>query len=169
MSAAEEVCADGPDADQVMPTVIRLVDKSVIVRIDGAADAGGAPTQYRMLDTIREFGAERLDASGAAGGTRRRFIARYLAMATYFRDHFLDDDQLARMRELRREHANVRAALEYAFGESEAARDSDGVELAIALARLLACPRSCPRGQLLARRCRRAGTGGLGRAGPRGA
>ncbi len=30
MSAAEEVCADGPDADQVMPTVIRLVDKSVL-------------------------------------------------------------------------------------------------------------------------------------------
>jgi non-specific serine/threonine protein kinase len=134
MSAAEEVCADGPDADQVMPTLIRLVDKSVIVRIDGAADAGGAPTQYRMLDTIREFGAERLDASGDAGGTRRRFIARYLAMATYFRDHFLDDDQLARMRELRREHANVRAALEYAFGESEAATESDGVELAVALA-----------------------------------
>ena len=134
MSAAEEVCAGGLDAGQVMPTVIRLVDKSVIVRIDGTADAGGAPTQYRMLDTIREFGAERLDASGDAGGTRRRFIARYLAMATYFRDHFLDDDQLARMRELRREHANVRAALEYAFGESEAAADSDGVALAVALA-----------------------------------
>ena len=61
MSAAEEVCADGPDAGQVMPTVIRLVDKSVIVRIE-AAEAGGTPTQYRMLDTIREFGAERLDA-----------------------------------------------------------------------------------------------------------
>ena len=49
-----------------------------------------------MLDTIREFGAEQLDGSGDAGGTRRRFVARYLAMARYFRDHFLDDDQLAR-------------------------------------------------------------------------
>src|SRR6202035_4115079 len=133
----------GPDADQVMPTVIRLVDKSVIVRIDGAADAGGAPTQYRMLDTIRQFGAGRVRACrgaggaacAAAGGPRRRFIARYLAMATYFRDHFLDDAQLARMRELRREHANVRAALEYAFGDEkdEAAKEPDGVELAIAL------------------------------------
>ena len=134
MSAAEEVCADGPEAGRVMPTVIRLVDKSVIVRIE-AAGADGTPTQYRMLDTIREFGAERLDGSGDAGGTRRRFVARYLAMARYFSDHFLDDDQLTRMRELRREHANVRAALEYAFGdeEDEAARESDGVELAIAL------------------------------------
>jgi predicted ATPase/DNA-binding CsgD family transcriptional regulator len=134
MSAAEEVCADGPDVGRVMPTVIRLVDKSVIVRIE-AAEAGGTPTRYRMLDTIREFGAERLDGSGDAGGTRRRFVARYLAMARYFRDHFLDDDQLARMRELRREHANVRAALEYAFGDEkdEAAEEPDGVELAIAL------------------------------------
>ncbi|HEY1670493.1 MAG TPA: LuxR C-terminal-related transcriptional regulator [Trebonia sp.] len=134
MSAAEEVCADGPDAGRVMPTVIRLVDKSVIVRIE-AAEAGGTPTQYRMLDTIREFGAERLDGSGDAGGTRRRFVARYLAMARYFSDHFLDDDQLTRMRELRSEHANVRAALEYAFGDEkdEAAEEADGVELAIAL------------------------------------
>jgi predicted ATPase/DNA-binding CsgD family transcriptional regulator len=139
MSAAEEVCADGPEAGRVMPTVIRLVDKSVIVRIE-AAGADGTPTQYRMLDTIREFGAERLGRSGDAGGTQRRFIERYLTMARYFRDHFLGDDQLTRMRELRREHANVRAALEYAFGDddhstdtSEAARESDGVELAIAL------------------------------------
>jgi non-specific serine/threonine protein kinase len=133
MSAAEEVCADGHDAGQVMPTVIRLVDKSVIVRIEAAAGAGGTPTQYRMLDTIREFGAERLDESGDAGGTRRRFVARYLAMASYFRDHFLDNDQLARMGELRREHANVRAALEYAFGDGEDADQPDGVELATAL------------------------------------
>jgi non-specific serine/threonine protein kinase len=138
MSAAEEVCADGPEAGQVMPTVIRLVDKSVIVRIEAAG--AGTPTQYRMLDTIREFGAERLGRSGNAGGTQRRFIERYLVMARYFRAHFLDDDQLTRLRELRREHANVRAALEYAFGDddhstdtSEAARESDGVELAIAL------------------------------------
>jgi predicted ATPase/DNA-binding CsgD family transcriptional regulator len=136
MSAAEEVCADGPDADEVMPTVIRLVDKSVIVRIEAADGRGGTPTQYRMLDTIREFGAERLDESGDAGGTRRRFVARYLAMASYFRDHFLDDDQLARMAELRREHANVRAALEYAFGDEEDEEDAhqaDGIDLAIAL------------------------------------
>jgi predicted ATPase/DNA-binding CsgD family transcriptional regulator len=142
MSAAEEVCADGADADQVMPTAVRLVDKSVIERIDlGDAAADGASSRYRMLDTIREFGAERLEQTGAAAGTRRRFVARYLAMAGYFSDHFLDDDQLARMRELRREHANLRAALEYAFGREGATagrpghgrHPTDGVELATAL------------------------------------
>jgi predicted ATPase/DNA-binding CsgD family transcriptional regulator len=133
MSAAEEVCAEGPDAHQVMPTVIRLVDKSVLGRIDQAPDAGAVPARYRMLDTIREFGAEQLAASGAAGDTRNRFVARYLAMARYFRDHFLDDDQLARLRELRCEHDNLTAALEYAFGDHDASGSPDGVELAIAL------------------------------------
>ena len=144
MSAAEEVCADGPDDDRVMPTVIRLVDKSVLVRIDPSAAADGQPTQYLMLDTIREFGAEKLAAAGTAFGTRNRFVARYLATARRFRDHFLDDDQLARLCGLRREHANVRAALEYSLGdqgervtEAErtalAARTANGVELALAL------------------------------------
>ena len=139
MSAAEEVCADAPD--DVMPTVVRLVDKSVIVRADAAAETEGPPSRYRMLDTIREYGAEQLGASGAAGGTRGRFVARYLTMASYFRDHFLDDDQLARMRELRREHANVSAALEYSFGDQggrpreddQPGHADDGVELATAL------------------------------------
>jgi predicted ATPase/DNA-binding CsgD family transcriptional regulator len=136
MSAAEEVCAAGLDDDMVMPTVIRLVDKSVLARIDPPGDGGGQPTQYLMLDTIREFGAERLAECGTdcrmAGDTPDRFAARYLAMARYFRDHFLDDDQLARLRELRREHANVRAALEYAL--SDQSRAADSVELATALA-----------------------------------
>jgi len=118
MSAAEAVCAEGPDDDQVMPAVIRLVDKSVLVRIDAAADTDGQPTQYLMLDMIREFGAERLAESGTGGSTRNRFVARYLAMARHFRDHFLDDDQLVRLRELRREHANLGAALEYALGDA---------------------------------------------------
>jgi predicted ATPase/DNA-binding CsgD family transcriptional regulator len=133
MSAAEEVCADGPDAEQVMPTVIRLVDKSVLVRIDPALDAVGQPAQYLMLDTIREFGAQQLDRSGAAAGTRNRFVARYLAMAWHLSDHFLDDDQLARLRELGREHDNVMVAVACALGDHDAPGSPDGTELASAL------------------------------------
>jgi len=70
-------------------------------------------------------------------------------MARRLSDHFLGDGQLPRLRELREEHANVRAALEYALREPGQADDRDqgpltrdqasltrdqGVELAIALA-----------------------------------
>ena len=68
-------------------------------------------------------------------GVRNRFIARYLSMARYFDEHVVDDDQLDRLRELRREHANLRAALEYTLDatESEPSRYTGGAELATAL------------------------------------
>jgi predicted ATPase/DNA-binding CsgD family transcriptional regulator len=145
MSAAEDVCADVLSEDQVMPLVIRLVDKSILVRVEPAADRAGQHTQYLMLETLREFGAGKLAATGGAPGMRSRFVARYLTMARYLNTHILDDEQFARLGDLRREHANVRSALEYALGPeaddatagedrvSLAARSADGVELAVAL------------------------------------
>lgn len=135
MRAAEEVCDAGP-GDEVMPTVIRLVDKSVLVRIDPAAGAWSHPTWYLMLGTIREFGAQKLAESGSAHGIRYRFVARYLAEARSCLVRFVDDGQPGRLRELRREHANIRAALGYALDSRDpwAAGTADGVELAITLA-----------------------------------
>jgi predicted ATPase/DNA-binding CsgD family transcriptional regulator len=137
VDAVEEVCASGGlSRGQIFDTVVRLVDKSVITRDDPASgEDSGQPTRYKMLDTIREFGAERLTDSGDEADVRNRFIARYLSMARYFGEHVVDDDQLDRLRELRREHANLRAALEYTLDatESESRRYADGAELAIAL------------------------------------
>ena len=50
-----------------------------------------------MLDTVREFGAERLEASGELAACRARHISRYLAMGRYFGGHFADDDQMDRL------------------------------------------------------------------------
>jgi non-specific serine/threonine protein kinase len=147
MSAAEQMGAGELDPGQVMSALIRLVDKSVLIRIDPADDTGqpgqcAPPTQYLMLETIREFGAEQLAARDAEDAMRNRFVRRYLAMARHFRDHFLGDDQLPLLRELRREHANLTEALGYALGAQagqhqerpgQADPAADGVELATAL------------------------------------
>jgi predicted ATPase/DNA-binding CsgD family transcriptional regulator len=147
MSAAEQLGAGELDPGQVMSALIRLVDKSVLIRIDPADDTGqpgqcAPPTQYLMLGTIREFGAEQLAARDAEDAVRNRFVRRYLAMARHFRDHFLGDDQLPLLRELRREHANLTEALGYALGAQagqhqerpgQADPAADGVELATAL------------------------------------
>ena len=147
MSAAEQMGAGELDPGQVMSALIRLVDKSVLIRIDPADDTGqpgqcAPPTQYLMLGTIREFGAEQLAARDAEDAMRNRFVRRYLAMARHFRDHFLGDDQLPLLRELRREHANLTEALGYALGAQagqhqerpgQADPAADGVELATAL------------------------------------
>ena len=107
LAAAEEVCAEVEiEQPEVVDALIGLVDKSVVLQ-EG--------TRYRMLDTLREFGAEQLAASGEEKACRARHIGRYLAKARYFGEHFADDDQMDRYRELRETHANVRAALEYAL------------------------------------------------------
>jgi predicted ATPase/DNA-binding CsgD family transcriptional regulator len=131
VDATAEVCSGGElSAAQIFDTVIRLVDKSVISRDDTSA---AQPTRYTMLDTIREFGAEELAASGGEAGVRNRFITRYLSMARYFGEHVVDDDQLDRFRELQREHANLGAALGYTLDAADGNRYRDGAELATAL------------------------------------
>ena len=120
--AAQEVCAEvSLERPDVVDAVIGLVDKSVVL-MEGE--------RYRMLDTVREFGAERLASSGEQASCRARHIARYLAMARYFGAHFADDDQLDRYHELREVHSNLRAALEYALEDEDAAAagESPGAE-----------------------------------------
>ena len=107
LDAAEEVCAEvSLERPDVVSALIGLVDKSVVLR-EGE--------QYRMLDTLREFGAERLADSGELASCRSRHIARYRAMAAYFGVHFADADQMDRYRELQQVHPNLRAAMEYAL------------------------------------------------------
>jgi predicted ATPase/DNA-binding CsgD family transcriptional regulator len=111
-SAAEQVCAGEPLASRdILPTLIGLVDKSVVLRV-----AGDSPTRYRQLDTIREFGSEKLAEAGGDAAVRDRHIGRYLAMARYLGAHPAGEDQIPCYRELLAEHADVRAALNYAFG-----------------------------------------------------
>jgi predicted ATPase/DNA-binding CsgD family transcriptional regulator len=69
LDMAEQVCSDeaiGPDA--VLGLLISLIDKSLVV-LDGEA-AGDA--RYRLLDTIREYAAERLETAGEAGALALR-------------------------------------------------------------------------------------------------
>ena len=114
LDAAQEVCAEvSLERADVVDALIGLVDKSVVLR-EGE--------RYRMLDTLREFGAEQLASSGELASCRSRHIARYLAMGRYFGAHFADDDQMDRYHELREVHANLRAALEYALEPDEDGR-----------------------------------------------
>jgi predicted ATPase/DNA-binding CsgD family transcriptional regulator/Tfp pilus assembly protein PilF len=60
LDMAEQVCSDEVmPADAVLGLLISLIDKSLVV-LDGEA-AGDA--RYRLLDTIREYAAERLEAA----------------------------------------------------------------------------------------------------------
>ncbi len=76
LDMAEQVCSDEIiPADAVLGLLISLIDKSLVV-LDGEA-AGDA--RYRLLDTIREYAAERLIAAGEQD-----------ALSLRHRDHVLD-------------------------------------------------------------------------------
>ena len=126
IAAAEEVCADGPLArEDILATLVGLVDKSVVLRVEGDGE------RYRLLDTIGEFGAERLAEAGAQITLQDRHLAYFLALASDFSRHAKDDDQLRRYRRLQREHPNIRAALGYALSLPD--REREAARLAAAL------------------------------------
>jgi len=104
--AAEAIVAgDGITRDEATTAIIGLVDKSVVPR----SDAGG--TRYRLLDTIRDFGAARLAESPAASAVRDRHAAWYFQAARDFYRNLPSGDQLEDLARLRMEHPSIRAAL----------------------------------------------------------
>src|SRR5215217_5959585 len=60
LEAAEAVCAgDGIEDYEILDLLTQLVDKSIVI-----AEAHGNTTRYRLLETLRQYGAEKLAASG---------------------------------------------------------------------------------------------------------
>ena len=68
LEAAEEVCAgDGIERDQMLDLLGSLVDQSLV-----SADEHDAGMRYRLLETVRQYGLERLTAAGEEAAVRAR-------------------------------------------------------------------------------------------------
>jgi predicted ATPase/DNA-binding CsgD family transcriptional regulator len=120
LPAAEHVCGGGDLAvDDVVDQLISLVDKSVVLRLD---DEGG--TRYRLLDTIREYGAEWLAQTGEEEQVRTRHCAWFRSRFDELEEAFPTSRQLPVFRALRREHDNLRAALEFAVTRPDGERQA---------------------------------------------
>jgi predicted ATPase/DNA-binding SARP family transcriptional activator len=117
LAAAEHVCADRllPRAE-VLPATSGLVDKSIV-----AAAAGQDDTRYRMLETVRAYGLERLDEAGEQARVRDAFAAYYLELAETSDPLLRTSQQRHWVLELGAEQDNVHAALRWAI----ARRDGD--------------------------------------------
>jgi non-specific serine/threonine protein kinase len=113
VEAAAEVCRplSGADGDH-RTSLDGLVDKSVLT-----VSQEGQNRRYRMLETIRRFGAEQLDASGAVDEVRRRHRDHYLGVARRAEADWSGPRQPERLALLRRERANLRAALDFCFDD----------------------------------------------------
>lgn len=117
LAAAESVgAADGEDRGSfdVLDLLARLVDKSLVVPVEQDDDV-----RYRLLETVRQYAAEKLDAVGETRSTQRRHRDHYLNLpfvdwVTRWQGCF--DEVL----EVHREQDNFRAALERALADGDA-------------------------------------------------
>jgi predicted ATPase/class 3 adenylate cyclase len=117
LDAAEQVCGFGDlEALEVTGLLGSLVDKSLVV-----AEPTGRALRYRLLETIRQFAAERL----AEAGDEKVAVATahcqyFLGAAEAAAPHLDERDQGEWFARLDTEQANLRRAAEHA------ARDPDG-------------------------------------------
>jgi predicted ATPase/DNA-binding SARP family transcriptional activator len=94
-----------------------LIDSNLVIRRQ-QHDASATPDvesrpRFGMLETIREFGLERLRESGEELEVRESHAAWFVALAEQAAPHFEQADQVAWYTALSHDDANLRAALEW--------------------------------------------------------
>ncbi len=118
LEAATAVCgADDLPSDGILDLISALVDQSVIL----AEEAAPGHTRYRMLADIRQFGREQAEKDGELHGLKERLATWYSELVSRFDDDACGPHQARWLRRLRLEHANLRAAIEYAARAAGAA------------------------------------------------
>ena len=124
LEAAEHVCSGGDiERDEVLSLVASLVNKSIIVR---KVATENSTAWYHMLETIRQYGAGRLTSADQVRALQVRHRDHYRTLAAAFAAGGFGPDQAHWFLQLRRESANLRAALEFCLGdEHEAAAAFD--------------------------------------------
>ncbi|WP_413809953.1 BTAD domain-containing putative transcriptional regulator [Streptomyces sp. OE57] len=133
LAEAEVVCGDteghieehieAVDPRDVAALLGSLVDKSLVVTAPGT-DAGAEPgadgeMRYRLLETVAEYAAERLDESGERAAVERRHLVAYRELARTADPLLRGPAQRHWLLRLETEHENLRTALRRAV----AARD----------------------------------------------
>ncbi|KAF0957050.1 hypothetical protein MLGJGCBP_01127 [Rhodococcus sp. T7] len=127
LDAVEAVCTDTVAEDEVVDVVGSLIDKSILIR---EADTAGA-VRYRMLETLRDYGTERLQETGEFGSLLRRHRNWYEHMVLRAESDWISSRQVAWIGCLDAEQPNIRAALQFCL---TGPREADaGLRMAAAL------------------------------------
>ncbi len=101
VGAGEEI-----DADTLPADLEGLVDHSLVI-----VEPGRVQTRYRMLETVRRYGQDRLEHTGLRPAVWARFRAHFLALATESERELRGSEQAKALTRLERENENLRAVL----------------------------------------------------------
>jgi predicted ATPase/DNA-binding CsgD family transcriptional regulator len=132
LDAAESVCADDKlPRDAILDVIAGLVEKSVLLREEHQSGL-----RYRLLETIRQYGRERLAERGDDVRLRRRHRDHYLALAERGDASWFGKEGPAWLDRMRVEHPNIRVALDFCLSQSAGNGQAD-VDAGLRLAALL--------------------------------
>jgi predicted ATPase/DNA-binding SARP family transcriptional activator len=127
--AAEGVCAgDGIEEWEVLDQLTELVDKSLV-----AVEEQGPEVRYRLLETVRQYGRDRLVETGEAGTVRGRHRDWFLALAEEAAAKLHGADKGVWLDRLDQELDNLRLALDCSIEQGESKLE---LRLAAALSEL---------------------------------
>ncbi len=110
LEAAEAVAAGGHVNDwDILDLSSRLVDKSLIV---ADIESSEGTTRFRMLETVRAYAAESLEAGNEAGEIRRRHRDYFVALVTRAEPEFTGKQQARWYSRIAAEQDEIRRAFE---------------------------------------------------------
>ncbi len=129
LAAAEPVCAVAPlEPSEVSALLASLAEKSLV-----AAESRDGQPRYRMLETIREYAGEKLEADGELAATAARHCEHFFVVAKDARDGMAGPQQGEWLDRLDTEHDNFRAAMRVAQTDDSGVDPFVAVKLAVAL------------------------------------
>ncbi|MCX6380393.1 MAG: tetratricopeptide repeat protein [Armatimonadetes bacterium] len=120
LEAMEQVCS-GDDIlpEEIKPLLSSLIDKSLVM-----PDERDGKTRYRLLETVRQYGLDKLMERGEGILLRERHRDHYLQLSVKSAPLLLGSEQATALYSLEAEHDNIRRALEWCLGDMEGAHQS---------------------------------------------
>jgi tetratricopeptide (TPR) repeat protein len=109
VEAVEAVAGDAAGSVSCLDQLGSLLDKSLLRQVEGMHDE----PRVVMLEMLREFGSQALQASGEQEAFRRRHASFFLALAEQAEASLEGTRQVQWMDRMEQEHDNLRAALDW--------------------------------------------------------
>lgn len=114
--AAHAVCGEGDDEFDTIDDLAALVERSLLTMVETPHGS-----RFRMLESLRAFGRERLAARDSGPAVRHRWACWYRGLTARVARSPYGPDERSLVRQMQAEFANVRAVHEWAV----AARDTE--------------------------------------------
>jgi serine/threonine-protein kinase PknK len=112
LQAAEDVCGEGHPVD-LIDLLTSLVDKSILIRTES-----NGVVRFRLLDTLRDYGREKIHETGDYIQLRRRHLDSYRRLTRDAAAEWFSSRQIEWIARLERELPNLREAIEFGLTAS---------------------------------------------------